>query len=228
MIEPLGINMIEKTCRAVFRPELESAGFEYVKPMHWVRQTKRPVREVFYFKAGEDGQFLLPHWGFSLDFVPHITPHGTTWYRTQESARITDLLGSSYEKLPKPEQRDWMVHYYCSPKEIKVNFEKNKEILLPEINAFFNRVKSSDDLEATYRWDFDQQERDPRPDFDPTDQILAFAFVLAQNGNKAEAREYFDKFVAARQEGVELLPSALAPFQKLKALFVKEISSGAA
>lgn len=227
--DALGVVLVERICRASVGPELERAGFEYTKAMYWVRPTKKPIREVFTYKVG-NGTRLLPQWGLSLDFVPEITPTGTAWHRTQNTAMLGDLRGCAYEGLPDTVFTEWSVDFYCSPKELKANFKSVTEKVLPSMHEFFDKVESVDSLERLYRHELQHQYKYPKTMARGLEQQqIAFAFVLAKAGLKAEARKTFDEYLTdSRERAVKELDTLFVeePFQKLKALFMKELSQG--
>ena len=73
----------------VLAPAVEAAldgrHFEAVAPLTWVRSDGAPIRQMFAFPAWKGG-VIAPRWGFSFDFVPHVSGNAVRWHRTGKSA----------------------------------------------------------------------------------------------------------------------------------------------
>jgi len=85
---------------------LHPLGFVQVKPRRWVDGSAAPVRRVFEMVLLK-GAAINPWWGFSLDFVPHLSGGRLCWHRSNRAARFDlffyldgrkylDIWGSKY------------------------------------------------------------------------------------------------------------------------------------
>src|SRR5262249_33447793 len=84
---------------------LSAQGFEQVDRRRWVRSAKLPIREMFSIVAMK-GACFSPCWGFSLDFVPHVSGSSVRWHRTAKAA-IFDLCYDPIDYTTNA--REWYV-----------------------------------------------------------------------------------------------------------------------
>jgi hypothetical protein len=87
MYEPVPPSELDAIFAETFGAALRADGFEQVDRRRWVRSTKQPIRELFSLLAMKGGYFS-PCWGFSLDFVPHVSGSSVRWHRTAKVARF--------------------------------------------------------------------------------------------------------------------------------------------
>jgi hypothetical protein len=59
------------------------------RPRKWVR-ARPPIRDLIEVVAMK-GASLIPRWGISLDFVPHVQGDAIRWHRSDKSA-IADIV----------------------------------------------------------------------------------------------------------------------------------------
>lgn len=71
---------------SVFNPLLAKAGFIFVQPRKWVRDTKLPIREIVKIQSLRGAYSVA--WGFSIDFVPLYNNSKFSWHRTNKSCRF--------------------------------------------------------------------------------------------------------------------------------------------
>lgn len=77
---------------------LQAQGFVQVAPRRWVDGSTAPVRRVFEMQLLK-GAAMKAAWGFSLDFVPHLSGGQVCWHRSNRTARfdvIVELPGREY------------------------------------------------------------------------------------------------------------------------------------
>src|ERR1022692_2349304 len=89
MIEIVPASEMDAIFAATFGSALPKHGFERIDDRKWVRSTKAPIREVVRLVALK-GASYSPAWGFSLDFVPHVSGSSSRWHRSAKAA-IFDL-----------------------------------------------------------------------------------------------------------------------------------------
>lgn len=78
---------------------LPSLGLGQISPRSWIDGSKPPARRMFEIVLVK-GQGMKTRWGFSLDFVPHITgwnlPPASTrkigWHRTDKNAMLDVIV----------------------------------------------------------------------------------------------------------------------------------------
>lgn len=66
---------------------LAPLGFTPIKPWHWVDGSSAPARRVFDLMLLR-GASMQPNWGFSLDFVPHLSAGKIRWHRSDRTAKL--------------------------------------------------------------------------------------------------------------------------------------------
>jgi hypothetical protein len=139
---------------AVFKGAIASAldhellphGFEQVKPFKWVRSTKPDIRdlvEVYALKSAA----IAPRWGFSLDFVPHVSSGRVAWHRTAKSSML-DLV---WDPLDYAGVEGWTQSRFVAASELP----RLAELFAAKVsNAALNdlaRARHISDLPALYR-----------------------------------------------------------------------------
>lgn len=124
--------------------ELATHGFEAVAPRRWAPSTRAPIRDLIELQALK-GASYCPMWGFSLDFVPHLTSSGDVrWHRTAKSARF-DLVYRAMDYVPaRAEARDWSVSTLATPEELHVDLTRVTNLVLAEAIPFWDDVRSLD------------------------------------------------------------------------------------
>ena len=85
MYELVSANEMDDIFDETLGDALDEHGFEQVAPRKWVRSTKAPIRDLVHILAMKGASFV-PCWGFSLDFVPHISGSSIRWHRTAKSS----------------------------------------------------------------------------------------------------------------------------------------------
>jgi hypothetical protein len=90
VFELLTIDAIQQHVGPVVDELLGPRGFVCQKPLCWLRSNDAPVRQMFRY-GQKKGGVLTPEWGYSLDFVPHLSGGKLKWHRTEKSA-LFDLF----------------------------------------------------------------------------------------------------------------------------------------
>lgn len=83
----------------VFDTALDPLGLIRRSAMTWIEPTSSQdgIRRMFSLSQYK-GAVVMPEWGYSLDFVPHISGNSVKWHRTAKSA-IFDLFITADPKL---------------------------------------------------------------------------------------------------------------------------------
>jgi hypothetical protein len=81
------------------RAHLPSLGLSQLTARSWIDGSRPPARRLFEI-ALLKGAAMHAQWGFSLDFVPHISAGWVRWHRSDKTARL-DLVVDP-RGLPRP------------------------------------------------------------------------------------------------------------------------------
>lgn len=73
------------------REWLEPLGLTEIAPRRWIDGSKPPARRLFELQLLK-GACLKACWGFSLDFVPHITGRKVRWHRSDKAAMLDVII----------------------------------------------------------------------------------------------------------------------------------------
>jgi hypothetical protein len=190
--DPIPIDKFNQAIGRTLGGALATAGFEPVAPRRWVRSTRAPIRDLLVLQAGK-GVSYSPMWGFSLDFVPHVTTSGDVkWHRTAKSARLDLVYIPANHCRLASEARDWDVSPIATPEELQEDLARVTRMVTAQALPFWERVRGIEDLPSAYR---EHRSRPPAGlhwgNF--PQQVLATAFVLAKSGDaagRAELAEY--------------------------------------
>jgi hypothetical protein len=189
---PIPIEVFNQAIARTLGVALSEKGFETVAPRRWVRSTRTPIRDLLEIQAGK-GVGYSPMWGFSLDFVPHVTTSGEIkWHRTAKSARF-DLEYRPTEYAPlASETREWDISPVATPEELQVDLSRVTRLIMAHAIPFWERVRGIEDLPTAYREQRIRQSAN-LPFVSYRQQALASAFVLAKSSDaagRAELAEY--------------------------------------
>jgi hypothetical protein len=189
--DPIPIEEFNHAIARTLGVALSENGFEAVAPRRWVRSSRAPIRDLLEIQAGK-GVSYSPMWGFSLDFVPHVTANGETkWHRTAKSARF-DLGYRPTDYVPvASETRQWDVSPVATPEELQEDLSRVTRMVMAQAMPFWERVRGIEDLPAVFREHRNHPSGLPLGSF--PQQALATAFVLAKSGDdagRAELAEY--------------------------------------
>jgi len=70
---------------------LAELGLAQIAPRHWVDGSRPPARRVFQMSLLK-GTGIVAQWGFSLDFVPHVSGRGLRWHRSDRTAKLDVIV----------------------------------------------------------------------------------------------------------------------------------------
>jgi hypothetical protein len=71
----------------MLRERLGPLGLTDIAPRRWIDGSKPPARRLFELQLLK-GASLKACWGFSLDFVPHLSGGSLRWHRSNKAARL--------------------------------------------------------------------------------------------------------------------------------------------
>jgi hypothetical protein len=98
-IELLSASQRDGIVRPILREWLEPLGLVEVAPRRWMNGSRPPVRSLFELDLLK-GASLKACWGFSLDFVPHVSGSSVRWHRSDTTARLDVIVDPA--ALPHP------------------------------------------------------------------------------------------------------------------------------
>ena len=180
---------VDAILREVFGPPLEERGFVPVRRRAWVRSEKPHIRDLFELQPLKHGT-PVPIWGFSLDFVPHLSGRRLLrWHRTPKSARF-DLR---YDPMDYAKTTfGWTVREgdEIPVEETRKSARHLMERVVPMAVAYWDSVQVVGDLPAAFQ---DKRER-PAQRFGFESyvyEVMAEAFVAAALGDP-RSRELFE------------------------------------
>ena len=125
---------------------LAENGFEAVAPRRWVRSRHDSIRDVLELQALK-GVAYSPAWGFSLDFVPHVTSGGDTkWHRTPKSARFDLVYWPTDVVPPASDTLDWNMSPFATREELEDDLARVTRLVIAQAMPFFERVRAVADL----------------------------------------------------------------------------------
>jgi hypothetical protein len=83
------------------REHLSPLGLAEIRPRTWIDGSRRPARRMFDLIILK-GAKMRARWGFSLDFVPHISGGRLRWHRSGTTAMFDVIIEPSESVLPWP------------------------------------------------------------------------------------------------------------------------------
>jgi hypothetical protein len=194
MIPPfdlLSAAQIDEVVRPIIASHLEGLGFLAITPRKWVRATEAPFRHIFELSPLK-GAVLSPRWGFSLDFVPHVSGRTVRWHRSSKAA-VFDIC---YDPVDAPNEFHGCcdISFLHGARHARSEATEVVARAANAANAFWGQVQQECDLlyvfaalkaRATVRFSFYSYVQHP----------LAYAFTLARAGQAEDAAREFEAFV---------------------------------
>lgn len=183
----------------VFDARLAARGFHKIAPRKWVRSAKPEIREVFQVLAMK-GASYSPVWGFSLDYVPHISGASLQWHRTSRSAYL-DLRYDplDYVEPPSREFEAWFVHTFYGRRKTTNDAVRVARIAFSLATAFFNQVLTINDLPKAFEQQIKLTQEGKVHRFGFYNYIqhpIAYALTLAKLGQLSKAESVLERAIA--------------------------------
>jgi hypothetical protein len=82
------------------REHLQPLGLTEIAPRAWLDVSRRPSRRMFELMLLKGGSMSV-RWGFSLDFVPHISGGQVRWHRSEKQAMLDVIVDPNEKVLPR-------------------------------------------------------------------------------------------------------------------------------
>jgi hypothetical protein len=198
---PIPIEEFNQALGRTLGSALSEKGFELVAPRRWVRSRRAPIRDLLEVQALK-GMSYSPVWGFSLDFVPHVTTGGDTkWHRTPKSARLDLVYWPSDDVSLPSEARDWSASPMATPEELQDDLARVTRMVMAQAIPFWERVRGIEDLPGLYR-EHRRRLSGGLSFANFPQQVLAEAFVLAKSGGDA-GRDELAEYIRTYDVGPE-------------------------
>jgi hypothetical protein len=177
---------------AVADPLLGAAEFRKVTRRRWAR-SQPPVRHVFEIAALK-GATLVPRWGFSLDFVPHVQGGRLAWHRTEKSARL-DLV---YDPVDLDADWDarWGISTLHGAERVRADAERVLPAAVRRARDWLDGIHEIPSVLERAEWLRTARRAGDRFRFeDWVQQPLAHAFLLARTGARERALEVLEHWI---------------------------------
>jgi hypothetical protein len=171
------------------RKYLPALGLYEISPRRWVDGSRPPVRRLFELSLIRCSM-MTPYWGFSLDFMPHISGGALRWHRSDKAARFDVFINPIGILTPS---------FLSGAQQLTDDLRK----LLPEIvpaiqntwlrgSSYVGMLEIIEDL----RWhggNYYNYESCPQ-------LSLARAFLTAKSGDVASARRRLKEYVTRNRD----------------------------
>jgi len=170
-------------------------GFLIRSPRAYVRSRSPEIRDLIIIQPMK-GAGYAPHWGFSLDFVPHISRDGLRWHRTDKSARL-DLRFDPLDYLHpgSPEFNQWTIDSARGAKTARKQIRRITTMLSKHAEAFFAQVQSKSDLLRAFEREA-AREAVRFNSYNYSQQAIAYAFILGRIGKFDSAKAELERAYA--------------------------------
>lgn len=219
--DPIPAAEVDEIIASVFDAPLTILGFEKINRRKWVRSGKPEIREVFSILAMK-GASYSPAWGFSLDYVPHVSGSKLKWHRTNKSAILDFRFAPfDYESPGSVGFEQWIIDSLYGYDRAVKQAKQVAKLSLQKAQAFWNSVEDLRDVSSIYE---DQLRQTRAKDkkikrfgfFNYTQHPIAYAFTLAKLGKEQEAVDILEESI---QRGISAKKVENELRQRLNAIF---------
>ena len=97
-LELLTIAEVHELVSGAVDAGLASRSFQSLKPLQWIDSSSTPIRRIFEYWQLKGG-VVAPRWGYSFDFVPHLSGGKLKWHRTEKSALLDVFIDGQSSDL---------------------------------------------------------------------------------------------------------------------------------
>jgi hypothetical protein len=177
----LSIATIHQHIAPVVAAQLAPLGFAPQKPLHWIRSADAPIRQLFCYSQLKGG-VIAPQWGFSLDFVPHLSGGKVKWHRTEKSALFDTFVDGQGTELN--------IYYMWGVSGLLEQMQPRVEGAVRAATALWAKVRTHPELYALV----EELRSKPGSEFH-TQLPIANAICLARSGREAEGLRELQFFV---------------------------------
>jgi hypothetical protein len=166
---------------------LQPLGLAGVGARTWVDGSRPPVRRMFELRLLK-GAGMRAQWGFSLDFVPHISGGRVQWHRTNKAAMLDVIFDPSEEVLPR-------LTYIRGAAQLHDDLNRALPIAVEKAKESWQRGETTPGLLALVR-EVREQNTNCFP-FDMYTQLpLAYAFLSARVGDLGSAERELNRYLS--------------------------------
>jgi hypothetical protein len=185
MVEMLSPSERDAIATLMLQERLGPLGLTEIAPRRWIDGSKPPARKLFELQLLK-GASLKACWGFSLDFVPHVSGSSIRWHRSDKTARLDVIV----DPVALPQSC-----FLYGP----ARFRAELQVLLPDAVAAAQRDW---EIGSTYKGMLQliREIRDKNTNCfgfrNYTQLPLAFAFLLAKTGDIVLAEQELEENLA--------------------------------
>ncbi|MGH2523525.1 MAG: hypothetical protein ACRDH2_13560, partial [Anaerolineales bacterium] len=133
-----------------FGLRLVREGFTRTDDRKWIRRRTNEIADLFQIQAMK-GASYSPVWGFSLNYVPHISGESLRSHGTDKSARLDyryDPLDTDYGSKAKYEA--WFISQLHGVEYATQSAKRSAGKSIPLAFTLFSQVNSVSDLSQLY------------------------------------------------------------------------------
>ena len=189
-IDLLSATLRDEIIAAQLREFLPPLGLTERSIRIWIDGSQPPVRRIFELQLLK-GASMKASWGFSLDFVPHISGGRVRWHRSDKSAMLDVIIDPRH--LPTPS-------FLHGSEHLAADLRK----LLPEAVA---KAQESWIKGSTFHGMLDIireiREHNTNPNcfgfYNYSQLPLAYAFLSAKVGDMQSAEQEIELYVTSRK-----------------------------
>ena len=115
--ELLSASAREAIITPYLRDHLEPLGLTKIRPRTWADGSSRPARRMFELILLK-GASMRARWGFSLNFVPHLSGGRVRWHRSEKTAMLDVIIDPCDKALLEPSFIHGAEKLYADLKEL--------------------------------------------------------------------------------------------------------------
>jgi hypothetical protein len=184
------------------REHLMPLGLAHAAPRIWIDASLAPAKRMFELVVLK-GAALRARWGFSLDFVPHISGEGLRWHRSAKMARLDIIVEPGKDPLLEPT-------FIRGAKRLRDDLRQLLPAAAAKAAQTWQRGATEHGLLDLVQ-EIRERETNCLP-FDTYTQLpLAYALLFARLGDLASAEQELDRYASR----LKLPESAAAKLRKL-------------
>lgn len=185
MIELLSAEQRDAVIAPVLREHLQPLGLTELTPRRWIDGSKPPVRRLFELQLLK-GASLKACWGFSLDFVPHVSGGVVRSHRSDKAAMLDVIVDPV--ALPQPT-------FLYGTDQLRRELQSPVPDAVGQAQRDWIRGATYDGMLALIR-EIREQNTNCFPYRNYTQLPLAFVFLAAKTRNLESAERELSEYLA--------------------------------